>query len=213
MSKDNADITNMNESLTMALDNENTHVTHLLFDKYGAQGYISREAISSMISDIYGNTRISDEPTSKEAEEEFFEILDFDKDGKVSFKDVEDFVSRYLVEYNSSMVNVKLSMFESQHGKRLQKAAENMANSFQSFDEDNLEIAREIFEDYDADEEGRIKRKDLPLVIGDILKSIGSDSRIDREILEQNIAGYTFEDEDYVYWEEFEDLYMRNFNL
>lgn len=46
----------MQDSLSNQLDSENTHVAHMLFQKYGVQGQINRSGISKMMNDVYGNT-------------------------------------------------------------------------------------------------------------------------------------------------------------
>lgn len=88
-----------------------------------------------------------------------------------------------------------------------------MSASFHSFEESNLDIARDVFEDYDANEAGCIKREELHLVIRDVCTALGVKDQIDREVLDSNLKYVNFRDPRYVTWEEFEKLYLDHFNF
>ena len=79
-----------------------------------------------------------------------------------------------------------------------------MSASFQSFEQDNLEVARDVFEDYDEDDTGRIKREKLHLVIRDICIALGVKDDIDKNILDSNLKYVTFKDNRFITWQEFE---------
>ena len=81
----------MNDSL--GLDNESTNVAHTIFEKYGSGGSVNRRAMKGIMDDIYGLPLPSKEPISENALDHFYELLDLDNDGRISFLDIENLVN------------------------------------------------------------------------------------------------------------------------
>ena len=65
--------------------NENENIAHLIFEKYGTGGSISQKSIKRIIEDIYGLPLPSKEPLSQPSLDTFYELLDVDNDGRISF--------------------------------------------------------------------------------------------------------------------------------
>ena len=95
----------------------------------------------------------------------------------------------------------------------MKKIGLGMSASFHSFEQSNLDIAQDVFEDYDVNEIGCIKREELHLVIRDICTALGVKDKIDREVLDSNLKYVNFKDPRYVTWPEFERLYLAHFNF
>lgn len=199
------------ESLTLQLDSENTHVAHHLFQKYSKEGIIPLENIKKMIHDIYGNTLELTRNEIQKASSELEELLDFDNDGKIGFGDIENFVSSYLSEFSNSIIDGKAPFLEEHN--RSNKIKINMSNSFQSFEMDNLEIAYDIFDDYDVEKTGMINRNELACVIRDVCTSLGVKDAVDKELLDKHINDFQFQYDGKVTWDEFRELYLQNFNF
>lgn len=199
------------ESLTLQLDCENTHVAHHLFQKYSKEGDIPKENIKKMLRDLYGNLLNMNREELSEASQDILEMIDYDNDGKIGFGDIENFVSNYLAEFSHSVIETNNSNYGM--ANREEKIKLNMSNSFQSFEMDNLEIAHDIFDDYDVDKNGMINRNELTSVIRDVCKSLGVEDAVDKKILEKMILNFEFQIPEKVTWEEFQELYLRHFNF
>lgn len=199
----------MQQSLT--LDSESAKIANLLFSKYSRGNGIGEDGLRLMQERIYGKGKVPREALETESLEEFRDMLDVDRDGLVTYQDLEKVAARHLSDFGAEPASG--IGFDVKSDSRIKKINLSMSQSFQSFDADNLEIAEEIFQDYDPEEEGCIPKRDLPLVITDICQALGVNDNIDREALEAKIKDYVFETPGLVYWEEFEDLYKRNFNF
>ena len=144
-------------------------------------------------------------------------MLDKDKDGKIGLGDIENFVSHYLSDMPSSGIVLVNQSFQPQSGSpqnmRVKTAGLNMSASFMSFEQNNIDIAQDVFDDYDLKEEGRIKRAELHLVIRDICIALGVKDQVDKEALESNLKYFKPKKPGYVDWEEFSKLYLDHFNF
>ena len=205
----------INESLTRALDSENTHVAHHLFQKYSTNGEINKTGVKAILQDIYGGTDTSGESSDPNSVEEYFKLLDFDQDGKIGFGDIENFVSAYLSDFSGSILNVGTSQLTKKTEDQPMQRIDEMApsNSFQSFDEDNLEIAYDIFKDFDQQDEGEIDFKELSHLVKGICTALQVGAKFDKEALNRTVSRYPFSRPGKITWDEFRDLYLKHFNF
>ena len=107
-------------------------------------------------------------------------------------------------------------MFDKTNSIRQEKynlKIDNMFAAFDKFQQPTLNIAKEVFNAYDADSTGFIDRQDLPLVLSDIARMLGQSHIIDKELLFNRIQGFEFRSKNKISKKEFEFLYCARFDM
>lgn len=91
-----------------------------------------------MIADVYGGIGTQTTQLSDAIVQQYIDMLDKDKDGKIGLGDIENFVSQYLSDMPSSGIVFVNQSFQPQSGSpqnmRVKTAGLNMSASFMSFE-------------------------------------------------------------------------------
>ena len=191
---------------------DETDLARFIFRKYcGSNQYIPHDNLKFLFRDLYNNAhQYLEEIDMDKAVDELYRILDMDKDGKVTLRDIETLVSTKGFDPNNTALMTKINAIRQE--KYMQKL-DNMKKSFETFSSVNYKLAKEIFNAYDTEGTGYIEKQDLPLVLIDTCTHLGLSTDLDRELLMTSIEAFNFRTKNRISQKEFEFLYTMKFNM
>lgn len=209
----------INDSQAQKQFSDASVITNKLYNEYKDQdGYFDKTKITTLFNMIYRHDQELLEQTNTEKNiHEFFNMIDQDGDGEISFEDLENFVHVFLGDLNDLPIEG--------HGDIIQQSGVNfiiesqrrnslrLSMSFNSFDQGNLNVATDVFDDHDQNEKGYILVEELPMVVDEICMIINITNQFEREDLKRIIETTSLKNPTVVTKEEFINMYLKNFHL